>query len=66
MAGGKAFSFTYTDTLEALEAAGCEIVPFDPLSDERLPDGIDGLVIGGGFPEVYAAELASNTRLLAT
>lgn len=64
VAGGKAFTFTYTDTLDALAAAGCEIVPFDPLVDSGLPPAVDGLVLGGGFPEVYAAELAANRPLL--
>jgi cobyrinic acid a,c-diamide synthase len=64
VAGGRAFSFTYTDTIDALTAAGAEIVPFDPLADRALPDGVDGLLIGGGFPEVYAAELAANVELL--
>ena len=64
VAGGKAFTFTYTDTLDALAAAGCEVVPFDPLTDPRLPPAVDGLVLGGGFPEVFAAELASNRTLL--
>jgi len=66
VAGGRAFSFVYTDTLEALEAAGAEVVPFDPLDDAALPEGIDGALIGGGFPEVHAAELASNEGLLAS
>lgn len=64
VAGGSAFTFTYTDTLDALEAAGAEIVPFDPLSQGRLPAGIDGLLIGGGFPEVHAAALSANRPLL--
>jgi cobyrinic acid a,c-diamide synthase len=64
VAGGQAFTFTYTDTLEALTAAGAEVVRFDPLRDQRLPDGIDGLVVGGGFPETYAPELADNRALL--
>ncbi len=64
VAGGPAFTFTYTDTREALEAAGAEIVPFDPLSSARLPDAVDGLIIGGGFPEVHAAALAANRPFL--
>ena len=64
VAAGRAFTFTYTDTLEALEAAGATVAAFDPLTDPALPDGVDGLVIGGGFPEVHAAELAGNTALL--
>ena len=65
VAAGRAFTFTYTDTLEALEAAGATVVPFDPLAEQRLPGGIDGLIIGGGFPEVHAAELAANRPLLS-
>ncbi len=65
VAGGRAFTFTYTDTLEALTAAGGEVVEFDPLRDAALPDDVQGLVVGGGFPETYAAELAANRPLLA-
>ena len=65
VAAGPAFTFTYTDTVEALEAAGAETVTFDPLSDRGLPEGIDGVIIGGGFPEVHAAALADNTPLLS-
>lgn len=64
VAGGAAFSFLYRDNVEALEATGAEIVPFDPLTDTALPDGIDGLIVGGGFPEVYGERLASNLPLL--
>jgi cobyrinic acid a,c-diamide synthase len=65
LAAGPAFSFTYTDNIEALEAAGAEVVPVDPCNDAALPDACDALVAGGGFPEVYAGALAANTPLLA-
>jgi cobyrinic acid a,c-diamide synthase len=65
VAGGAAFTFTYTDSLEALAAAGAEIIPLDPLVAHRLPDHIDGLIIGGGFPEVHGAGLAANRPFLA-
>ncbi|MFJ9379780.1 cobyrinate a,c-diamide synthase [Streptomyces sp. NPDC101455] len=63
VAGGPAFTFSYAEHTELLTAAGAEVVVFDPLRDEQLPDGTRGLVIGGGFPEVYAAELSGNEPL---
>ncbi|MEU6244699.1 cobyrinate a,c-diamide synthase [Streptomyces sp. NPDC047024] len=63
VAGGPAFTFSYAEHTELLTAAGAEVVTFDPLRDEELPDGCAGLVIGGGFPEVYAGELSANERL---
>lgn len=63
LAGGPAFTFSYAEHAELLTAAGAEVVAFDPLRDEQLPDGTSGLVIGGGFPEVYAAELSANEPL---
>ncbi|MFC8221564.1 cobyrinate a,c-diamide synthase [Streptomyces sp. NPDC057362] len=63
VAGGAAFTFSYAEHSELLAAAGAEVVTFDPLRDEELPEGTAGLVIGGGFPEVYAAELSANEPL---
>jgi len=57
-----AFTFYYPENLAALERAGAELVPFSPLSDDRLPD-VDGLYLGGGFPEFHAEGLAANTAL---
>ncbi|MFJ9026971.1 cobyrinate a,c-diamide synthase [Streptomyces sp. NPDC102274] len=63
VAGGSAFTFSYAEHTELLAAAGADVVPFDPLRDEELPEGTRGLVIGGGFPEVYAPELSANEPL---
>ncbi|MFJ9735584.1 cobyrinate a,c-diamide synthase [Streptomyces sp. NPDC101171] len=63
VAGGRAFTFSYAEHAELLAAAGAEVVTFDPLRDEELPEGTAGLVVGGGFPEVYAAELSANEPL---
>lgn len=65
IAQGPAFSFHYRENLELLEAAGAELAPFDPLHDEALPEGSDALVLAGGFPEVFGAELAANEPLRA-
>jgi cobyrinic acid a,c-diamide synthase len=65
IAGGPAFTFGYAEHPELLAAAGAEVVTFDPLRDEQLPDDVDGLVIGGGFPEEHAAGLSANARLRA-
>jgi cobyrinic acid a,c-diamide synthase len=63
LAGGPAFSFSYAETAELLAGAGAEVVTVDPLRDEKLPDGTRALVVGGGFPEVFAAELSANEPL---
>ena len=63
MAGGRAFTFRYAETEELLRAAGCEVVTFDPLTDPGLPDGTAGIYLGGGFPEIHAADLTANEPL---
>lgn len=65
VAGGPAFTFSYAEHAELLAAAGAEVAPFDPLRDEQLPPGTRGLVIGGGFPEMYAPDLSANAPLRA-
>jgi cobyrinic acid a,c-diamide synthase len=61
IARGPAFSFHYQENLELLRGAGAELVPFDPLTD-ALP-AADALILAGGFPEVFGAELSANERL---
>jgi len=60
----RAFGFYYAEDLDALRAAGAELVELDTLSDKRLPD-VDGLFIGGGFPELFMKELEANESLRA-
>ena len=60
VANDKAFCFYYQDGLDLLERLGAEIINFSPLDDDCLPDDLDGVIIGGGYPELYAGELAEN------
>ena len=64
LASDDAFCFTYKENTALLQEAGCEIVPFSPLSDTGLPDDIDGVILSGGYPELHAAELAANKPML--
>jgi len=66
VARDKAFCFYYEDNLEALREAGAEIVEFSPLADASLPADLDGLYFGGGYPELFAKELAENRGMLAS
>jgi cobyrinic acid a,c-diamide synthase len=63
VAAGPSFSFLYRENLELLEAAGAEVVNFDPTAGEALPDGTDALYLGGGFPEAYAGALSANVGM---
>ncbi len=57
----KAFCFYYQDTLSLLGELGAQLVPFSPLEDKALPLNLDGVYIGGGYPELYARELSANS-----
>lgn len=59
----EAFSFYYEDNFKLLEKNGVEIVPFSPLHDERIPDDISGLILGGGYPELFLNELSRNVSM---
>ena len=63
VAKDKAFCFYYEDNLELLREMGAEIVPFSPLEDEGLPEEIDGLYLGGGYPELYGSRLSENKSM---
>ncbi len=60
----KAFCFYYEDNLDFLREAGAEIVIFSPISDSKIPDNVNAIYIGGGYPELYAEELSRNISML--
>jgi cobyrinic acid a,c-diamide synthase len=60
----RAFCFYYEDNLDLLKEAGAEIIAFSPLSDSTIPDSVNAIYIGGGYPELYAKELSKNTSVL--
>jgi len=60
-----AFCFYYQDNLDLLVRYGAELIEFSPLADRQLPEALDGLYFGGGYPELYAAALAANERMRA-
>jgi cobyrinic acid a,c-diamide synthase len=64
VARDRAFSFYYEDNLHLLRRQGAEIIPFSPIADKALPPNLDGLYLGGGYPELYARELSENTPML--
>lgn len=65
VAQDKVFCFYYQDVLDLFQKLGAEIVPFSPLQDQAVPV-CDGIYLGGGYPELYAAELSANKNMLAS
>ncbi len=63
VARDRAFCFYYEDSLEALEEMGGELVSFSPLEDGELPENIQGLYLGGGYPELYGEKLSGNVTM---
>ena len=64
IAHDEAFHFYYPDNLDALKEAGCEVIRFSPLEDRALPPDLNGLYLGGGYPEEHGAALATNEAML--
>jgi cobyrinic acid a,c-diamide synthase len=63
LARDRAFCFYYAESLRLLEQAGAELVPFSPMADPHLPPGLDGLYLGGGYPELHGPALADNASM---
>ena len=63
LARDEAFCFFYRDNLELFEEAGASLIPFSPVHDRALPDNLDGLLLYGGYPEIYAEALSENTAM---
>lgn len=63
LAQDDAFHFYYPDNLDMLEEAGAELVPFSPMHEQELPAALDGIIIGGGYPEAHAGVLSANESM---
>lgn len=63
VARDEAFSFYYSENMELLQEMGAELVEFSPVRDRALPDNVDGLILGGGYPENFAKELEANSSM---
>ncbi|MGO5548469.1 cobyrinate a,c-diamide synthase [Lachnospiraceae bacterium LCP19S3_B12] len=66
LARDEAFCFFYEDNLAMLREMGAELVEFSPVHDRELPEGLDGLLLHGGYPELYASALSENRSMLAS
>jgi cobyrinic acid a,c-diamide synthase len=64
LARDEAFCFYYPENLRLLREAGAELIPFSPIHEKKLPEGIAGLIFGGGYPELHCRVIAKNKRLL--
>lgn len=63
VARDEAFCFFYEDNLEILKKLGAELIEFSPIRDKMLPENVDGLILGGGYPELYAEEISKNKSM---
>jgi len=66
IAQDEAFTFYYQENRELLTRMGAQLIPFSPLHDDSLPEDIDGIILGGGYPELYGSALAANVSLLSS
>ncbi len=66
VARDEAFCFYYKENLKAFERCGVDVVYFSPINDEKIPEGVSGVLFGGGYPENYAKELSENKSMLAS
>lgn len=64
VAKDRAFCFYYQENLELLKDMGAKLIEFSPIHDKRLPENLDGLLLGGGYPELYARELSENKSMM--
>ena len=63
LAYDRAFHFYYPDNLDELQSMGCDLIRFSPLEDRKLPEGLNGIYLGGGYPEEYAEALSDNQEM---
>jgi len=66
VAQDQAFHFYYAANLEWLYEQGVEIIPFSPINDIKIPENVDALILGGGFPEIFAEKISANKSMLSS